>query len=116
MAQPVQLIGAGDPLGWSSFCEPYEWQFTGRAVEPSEALFFKAADIRERCAADYHFGYEFTKRITRMMLQRLQNTRNRMWEASAARASPFRRVILRLGRCFGRSGADTWSCAGRAWF
>jgi CRP-like cAMP-binding protein len=80
-AVPVQLIGEGDAFGWSSFCEPYEWQFDARAVDATSTIFFKAAQIRERCAADYHLGYELTKRITRMMLQRLQATRNRMWEA-----------------------------------
>jgi CRP/FNR family transcriptional regulator, cyclic AMP receptor protein len=78
---PVQTIRPGEAIGWSSFCEPYEWQFAARAFEPSFALFFSAADLRERCAADYHFGYELTKRITRMMLKRLQSTRSRMWEA-----------------------------------
>jgi CRP/FNR family transcriptional regulator, cyclic AMP receptor protein len=78
---PVQIIRAGDAVGWSSFCEPYEWQFGARALDLSTTIFFTAAQIRERCAADYHLGYELTKRITRMMLQRLQATRNRMWDA-----------------------------------
>ena len=77
----LQIVPAGGAVGWSSFSEPYEWHFDGRAVEPCSALFFKAADLRERCAADYHFAYELTKRITRMMLQHLQSTRHRMWEA-----------------------------------
>jgi CRP-like cAMP-binding protein len=80
-ARPVQLVPAGGAVGWSSFCEPYEWHFDVRAIEPASMLFFKAADLRERCAGDYHFAYELTKRITRMMLQHLQSTRHRMWEA-----------------------------------
>lgn len=78
---PVQIIRAGDAIGWSSFCQPYEWHFDARALEPTWAMFFKAADLRERFAADYHLGYDLTKRITRMMLQRLQSTRSRIWEA-----------------------------------
>jgi CRP-like cAMP-binding protein len=80
-AVPVQIIRGGDAMGWSAFCEPYRWHFDGRAVGPATALFFPAADVRERCARDYHLGYEVTKRTTRIMLQRLQGTRNRMWEA-----------------------------------
>jgi CRP/FNR family transcriptional regulator, cyclic AMP receptor protein len=79
---PVQILRAGDAVGWSSFCEPYEWQFQAQALDTISSLFFKAADLRERCAGDYHFGYDLTKRIARMMLQRLQATRNRVWEAS----------------------------------
>jgi len=78
---PVQLIGSGHAIGWSSFCEPYEWQFNAQALDLSTVIFFRAAQVRERCAADYHLGYELTKRITRMMLQRLQATRDRMWQA-----------------------------------
>jgi CRP/FNR family cyclic AMP-dependent transcriptional regulator len=78
---PVQVIGGGDAVGWSSFCEPYRWCFDGRAVEPTSTICFSAADLRERCARDYHLGFELNKRITRLMLQRLQATRNRMWES-----------------------------------
>jgi len=78
---PVQMIGAGDAVGWSSFCDPYRWHSNSRALERTSALFFSAADLRERCAGDYHLGYELTKRITRIMLQRLQATRNRIWQA-----------------------------------
>jgi CRP/FNR family transcriptional regulator, cyclic AMP receptor protein len=78
---PVQIIDAGHAVGWSSFCEPYEWQFDVRALDVSTAIYFEASQVRERCAADYHLGYELTKRITRMMLQRLQATRGRIWEA-----------------------------------
>jgi CRP-like cAMP-binding protein len=78
---PVQLIGPGHAIGWSSFCEPYEWQFNAKALDLCTVIFFRAAQIRERCAADYHLGYELTKRITRMMLQRLEATRDHMWQA-----------------------------------
>ena len=52
-----------------------------RALEHTSTIFLNAADLRERCAGDYHLGYELTKRITRIMLQRLQATRNRIWQA-----------------------------------
>jgi CRP-like cAMP-binding protein len=78
---PLQTILPGEAVGWSAFCEPYQWHFDGRALDPTSTLFFPAADVRESCARDYHLGYEITKRITRLMLQRLQATRNRMWEA-----------------------------------
>ena len=78
---PVQAFGPGDAVGWSSFCEPYRWHFDGRAIEPVATLFFGAAELREHCARDYDLGYELTKRTTRIMLQRLQAIRNRMWDA-----------------------------------
>ena len=46
---PIQIVGAGDLLGWSWMFPPYVWQFTARAVEPTTALFFYAAILREYC-------------------------------------------------------------------
>jgi len=37
---PIQIVGAGDLLGWSWMFPPYVWQFTARAIEPTTALFF----------------------------------------------------------------------------
>ncbi len=81
---PVHVYGPGQAVGWASFYEPYEWRFDSRALDLTTVIFLQAARIRERCAADYHLGYEFSKRVTRMMLQRLQSTRNRIWDAFSA--------------------------------
>ena len=34
---PIQILGAGDLLGWSWMFPPYVWQFTARATEPTTA-------------------------------------------------------------------------------
>ena len=68
----IQTIGAGDLLGWSWMFPPYVWQFTARAVEPTTALFFYAAILREYCEKDHSLGYELLKRISSVMVTRLQ--------------------------------------------
>ena len=68
----IQTIGAGDLLGWSWMFPPYVWQFTARAVEPTTALFFYAAILREYCEKDHSLGYELLKRISAVMVTRLQ--------------------------------------------
>jgi uncharacterized OB-fold protein len=49
---PLQIVGAGDLLGWSWMFPPYVWQFTARAIEPTTTLFFYAAILREYCEKD----------------------------------------------------------------
>ena len=68
----IQTIGAGDLLGWSWMFPPYVWQFTARAVEPTTALFFYATILREYCEKDHSLGYELLKRISSVMVTRLQ--------------------------------------------
>ena len=75
---PLQTLGPGDLLGWSWMFSPYVWQFTARAVEPCTALFFYAAILREYCEKDHSLGYELLKRISAVMVIRLQAAHDRM--------------------------------------
>ena len=75
---PVQILGAGDLLGWSWMFPPYVWQFTARAIEPTTALFFYAAILREYCEKDHSLGYELLKRISAVMVTRLQAAHDQM--------------------------------------
>ncbi len=68
----IETIGAGDVLGWSWMFPPYVWQFTARAVEPTTAIFFYGTILREYCEKDHSFGYELLKRISAVMVRRLQ--------------------------------------------
>ena len=68
----IQKIGPGDLLGWSWMFPPYVWQFTTRPIEPTNTLFFYAAILREYCEKDHSLGYELLKRISAVMVRRLQ--------------------------------------------
>lgn len=74
----IQTVGAGNLLGWSWMFPPYIWQFTARAVEPTTALFFYAAILREYCENDHSLGYELLKRISAVMVRRLQATHDQL--------------------------------------
>ena len=74
----VDTIGPGDSLGWSWMFPPYVWQFTACAVEHIDAIFFYGTTLREYCEKDHSLGYELLKRTSRIMLRRLQATRDRM--------------------------------------
>jgi CRP/FNR family transcriptional regulator, cyclic AMP receptor protein len=74
-------------LGWSWMFPPYVWQFTARAVEPTTAVFFYGTILREYCEKDHSLGYELFKRMSVVMLRRLQAARKQMLSLDVRRAS-----------------------------
>ena len=74
----VEAIGPGDLLGWSWMFPPYAWQFSARAVEPTTAIFFYGTILREYCEKDHSLGYELFKRMSVVMMKRLQAARKQM--------------------------------------
>lgn len=76
----IQIIGAGDVLGWSWLFPPYYWHFDARALEPAEAIFFYGSRLREQCEEDHDLGYELMKRMAGIVVDRLQATRKQLLE------------------------------------
>ena len=74
----IETIGAGDLLGWSWMFPPYVWQFSARAVEPTTAICFYGTILREYCEKDHSLGYELLKRISAVMVTRLQAAHDQM--------------------------------------
>lgn len=89
----VDTIGAGDLLGWSWIFPPYVWHFTARAVEPTQAIFFYGTILREYCERDHSLGFELFKRMSAVMVKRLQAAREKML-AVHAREAKLEPVIL----------------------
>jgi CRP-like cAMP-binding protein len=74
----IEAIGPGDLLGWSWMFPPHIWQFTARAVESTTAIFFYGTILREHCEKDHSLGYELFKRMSAVMIKRLQAARKQM--------------------------------------
>jgi CRP-like cAMP-binding protein len=74
----IDTVRAGDLLGWSWIFPPHVWHFTARAVEPTVAIFFYGTILREYCERDPAFGYELFKRMSAVMVKRLQAAREKM--------------------------------------
>jgi CRP-like cAMP-binding protein len=81
----IETIGAGDLLGWSWMFPPYAWNFTARATEPTNAIFFYGTILREYCERDPSLGYELFKRMAPVILRRLQAARKKMLSIQAGR-------------------------------
>jgi CRP/FNR family cyclic AMP-dependent transcriptional regulator len=74
-SQLVQTIKAGDVLGWSWLFPPYKWNFAARAVKPTRAIIFFATNLRQLCESDNVLGYELMKRVTKVVIKRMQSAR-----------------------------------------
>lgn len=89
-AQPViiQRLKGGDVLGWSWIFPPHQWNFDARALRATRAIFFYGTRLLERCEADSEFGAELMKRVSQVMLERLQFTRRQLVRRSTPEDLP----------------------------
>jgi CRP/FNR family cyclic AMP-dependent transcriptional regulator len=74
----IETLGRGEMVGLSWLARPYQWQYGAKVVQPTEAFEFDATAVRERCDTDCEFGYELTKRVTGVLIDRLNATRARL--------------------------------------
>ncbi len=74
----IQTLGAGEALGWSWLFPPHQWHFSARAVEPTEAVVFKADALRNKAEETPAFGYDLALRVGAIMMRQLQSTRIRL--------------------------------------
>ncbi|MBC8278440.1 MAG: cyclic nucleotide-binding domain-containing protein [FCB group bacterium] len=70
----IQTIDKGEILGWSWLIPPYKCRFTARAFTKVRAIAIDGECLRKKCDEDYKFGYEFYKRFSGIIVQRLQAT------------------------------------------
>jgi CRP/FNR family transcriptional regulator, cyclic AMP receptor protein len=82
----IQTIGEGEVLGSSSLFPPYQWHFSARSIDNTRVVAFDAQAIRQIAEEDHDFGYDITKRVGQILLQRLQATRMQLIDFYARRA------------------------------
>jgi len=70
-----QTLGEGEIVGVSWLIPPYRWAYDARALTLVRAIGVDAACLRQKCEADHDLGYEMMKRVTSVLIQRLQTTR-----------------------------------------
>ena len=71
----IEILEAGEPLGWSWLIPPYHWHFTGLTILPTWVMAMDGKRLREKCEADHDFGYELVKRLALILGQRLRMVR-----------------------------------------
>ncbi len=74
----IQTLGPGEALGWSWLFPPHQWHFSASATEPTELIEFDAASLRDKVEENRDFGNELVTRVARILLERLQGTREQL--------------------------------------
>ena len=80
----IDVVAAGEPLGWSWLFPPYLWQLDARAVEPCRALCLSGILLRQHREEDLFLSHELFKRTCEVMVRRLQAARTRLSGAQRA--------------------------------
>ncbi len=83
----IDMLGRGDLLGLSWLVPPYVWQYGAITTQPMQAFEFDAGAVRAACERDPVLGYEFMTRMMAVAARRLQATRARLINHSAAEAA-----------------------------
>lgn len=73
----IQSLGSGDVLGWSWLFPPFAWHFSARAIDTVKAIVLNGGHLLAAADNDHDFGYELMKRVSRLVIERLQVTRSR---------------------------------------
>jgi CRP-like cAMP-binding protein len=76
----IDEVGPGDLLGWSWIFPPYVWHFDARS-RPTTAIFLYGTILRQYCENNPALGYELFKRMSEVMMRRLQAARVKLSEA-----------------------------------
>lgn len=74
----IDTISAGEPLGWSWLFPPYLWSFDARATEPCIAICLSGLLLRQHRDDDLTLSQELHKRVSEVMVRRLQAARNKL--------------------------------------
>ena len=82
----IDVVAAGEPLGWSWLFPPYAWQFDARATEPTDALCFSGILLRQHRDEDLMLSHELFKRMSNVMVRRLQHARTQLATAKQLRS------------------------------
>ncbi len=77
----IQTLGAGDVLGWSWLFPPYRLHFQARALERTQAICLDAAHLLVASEKDHDFGFDLMKRVSQVLMERMQATRQKLLEA-----------------------------------
>ena len=74
----LQIIGPGEVLGWSWLFAPFTWHLQARALERTRTIRLDGGHLVARCECDHKLGYELMKRVSQIVIARLQAMRKRL--------------------------------------
>lgn len=91
----IEVVEAGEPVGWSWYIHPHQWQFTGRALEPVEAWRLAGPGLRTLADADPEVAGALSTRLLGVLASRLRAARMRLAESRRVAAGrPIRVKVI----------------------
>ena len=85
---PLQILGPGQPLGFSWLYDPPSVHFSAHALDDVDTVFFYGALLREESELDSSLGCELFRRIGRVMVGRIESLAGVLAKALAERSAP----------------------------
>jgi CRP/FNR family transcriptional regulator, cyclic AMP receptor protein len=82
-AKAIQTLGGGEVLGWSWLFPPFAWNFQARATKPTRVVCCDGGHLLVQAEEHPAFGYDLMRRITQILIHRLQATRNQLVESGS---------------------------------
>jgi CRP/FNR family cyclic AMP-dependent transcriptional regulator len=74
----VQILHAGDGMGWSALTSGAQTHFQARAISNVSTVAFAGDQLRETCDRDPALGYALTKRLLALVTERLDAVRMKL--------------------------------------
>lgn len=71
-AVSIMTAKDGEVVGFSWLLTPYRWEWDARALDLTRTVIFDGECLRQKCDEDPQLGYELMKRLTRVMMVRLE--------------------------------------------
>jgi CRP/FNR family transcriptional regulator, cyclic AMP receptor protein len=81
----IATLGRGDVIGVGWMLPPYQWRFGAVTTQPTQAYEFDARGVRTACDQDPSLGYELGRRVSGVLVRRLEAIHRRLLEASSQR-------------------------------
>jgi CRP/FNR family transcriptional regulator, cyclic AMP receptor protein len=80
----ILTVGPGEVFGWSSLFFQRPKTASARTTIPTRAMALNAGLLRELCEAEPRLGYALTKRLLRVVSERLKATRLQLLDVFGA--------------------------------
>jgi CRP/FNR family transcriptional regulator, cyclic AMP receptor protein len=83
----IATLGRGDVVGLGWLLPPYQWRLGAVTTQPMQAFEFDARAVRAACDEDPSLGYELSRRILAVVVDRMNTIHDRLLETSARAAA-----------------------------
>jgi len=74
----TQRVGSGEVVGWSWMTAPYRYTSDARVLQPTKAIIFDAAAVRQACRERPREGYRVLQRLMAVVANRLDAARSQL--------------------------------------